>query len=960
MKGGEKVKKILISNKVLILIILGSLIFISMSAVSAASGDKIYVSGSSGNDSWDGLTPQTAKLSIKNATKTVNTGGTVYVFEGTYSGSNNSGITIDHDMTVNGVGKDKTIISGLNSAQIFRVLSGVTLNLKNLTITNAKSAFGGGIINYGTTNIDGCKFTNCYTNYAILGGGGAICNADGSTLYVQNSDFINNNAVVSSSGGGGAIMTNGTIALQNCTFVGNSAYSGGVLFVFDGNIEIGGCSFINNTATTNGGFMEIYAVDTVTNIHYSSFTGNSATKLSSTNNIDNRLENALNVNSNWWGTNSGPRGIGGPYIASNWIYMTLDVNPDKIKSGKTSNVTVNFNHLYDGTKITDIDPVQAHIPDGTIVNFTTDIGNIDPTTNGTVNGIVTSTYNATNIGLASVNAASDSQQLSKTITVEPLSTTVQVDPVSNFPGQTVTINAHVYDENGEPVTGGIVTFTVFGNTYSTLVSDGIATLTLTIPFGTGPGSYNILTLYDGTGTIYANSETTGNVEVTKTPTVLTVDDVKGATGDTVTIQAHLKDYYGNPVVGAQVKFDINGTVIEGTTDTNGLVTVTYTIKESVGIYKSTATYNGNNTFLQSTTTGTLTVTKANANIKVPDVNGKHGEKVDLVAVLTDKNGTPINGKGIFFYINGSKIGSANTDSTGTATLSYLIDENVGKYTITASLIGDSTYQDTSGTGTLTVNPISTHLLVKDVKGKNGSHINLIAVLTDEKNNPIAKQTITFTINGKTIGTATTDSTGTATLSYLLSKSGDFTIQSYYNGNNIYSGTSSYGKLNVTPWAQLYITTINNNTSPKVGETFKITYKLGNNGPDTADNVITTFKIPEGLQFVNAVFDEGKWTFDPLTRTLTWTLNSVIVGDPSLELTLKALDDGNYIITPQTTANTTINMKTSGALTINVQTDPNNNGTNGTNNSTNLPNTGIPIYPLIIGIIMVIGGIAVKK
>ena len=189
--------------------------------------------------------------------------------------------------------------------------------------------------------------------------------------------------------------------------------------------------------------------------------------------------------------------------------MTLNVNPNTIKIGKTCDVTANFNHLYDGTTITDIDPVQAHIPDGTIVNFTADIGNIDPTTTGTVNGIATATYNATNVGLANVNAASDSQQLSKTIKVAPLSTTVKVDPVSNFPGQTVSIKAHVYDENGDPVNGGIVTFTVFGNTYTASVTAGIATLTLTIPFGTAPGSYNILTIYDGTGTDYTNSNTTG-------------------------------------------------------------------------------------------------------------------------------------------------------------------------------------------------------------------------------------------------------------------------------------------------------------------------------------------------------------------------------------------------------------------------------------------------------------------
>ena len=137
---------------------------------------------------------------------------------------------------------------------------------------------------------------------------------------------------------------------------------------------------------------------------------------------------------------------------------------------------------------------------------------------------------------------------------------------------------------------------------------------------------------------------------------------------------------------------------------------------------------------------------------------------------------------------------------------------------------------------------------------------------------------------------TTDANGLVTVTYNINETpGIYKLTSTYNGNTIYSGSSSNGKLNVTPWAQLYINTMNNNTNPKVGETFKITYKLGNNGPDTAYNVITTFKIPEGLQFVNAVVDEGKWTFDPLTRTLTWTLNSVIVGDPSLELTLKALN-----------------------------------------------------------------------
>ena len=38
---------------------------------------------------------------------------------------------------------------------------------------------------------------------------------------------------------------------------------------------------------------------------------------------------------------------------------------------------------------------------------------------------------------------------------------------------------------------------------------------------------------------------------------------------------------------------------------------------------------------------------------------------------------------------------------------------------------------------------------------------------------------------------------------------------------------------------------------RVGKTFTITYKVGNKGPDEANNVVMTFVIPKGLKFVSA-------------------------------------------------------------------------------------------------------------
>lgn len=110
----------------------------------------------------------------------------------------------------------------------------------------------------------------------------------------------------------------------------------------------------------------------------------------------------------------------------------------------------------------------------------------------------------------------------------------------------------------------------------------------------------------------------------------------------------------------------------------------------------------------------------------------------------------------------------------------------------------------------------------------------------------------------------------------------------------------------------------NNTNPTVGQSFIITYKLGNYGPDPAENVTINFQIPEGLEFVDITVDSGTWNYNPTTRTVTWTLDNVPVGDPNLKLTVKALQSGQYIITPQVTSDTHNWNTDIPSITINVK------------------------------------------
>ncbi len=274
----------------------------------------------------------------------------------------------------------------------------------------------------------------------------------------------------------------------------------------------------------------------------------------------------------------------------------------------------------------------------------------------------------------------------------------------------------------------------------------------------------------------------------------------------------------------------------------------------------------------------------------------------------------------------------------------------------ANIIATSDNQQLSKT--ITVNLIPTNLTVNNANGKNGEKVNLKAILKDENNNPLGGKRIIFSINGTTIGSATTDNTGTAVLNYRLVNSGNFIISAEFAGDSRYAKNTGSGSLNVTPVADLYFKATSNNKNPKVGDTFTITYKLGNYGPDTADNVVINFQIPEGLQFVSISTDGGKWIYDPLTKTVTWTLDRVNIGDPYLYLTVKALKAGSYIIDTKITSNTTINTSNSANIIINVQNASNNSNT--TNNTINMPNTGTPVYYLIVAIFMVIGGLVLRK
>ena len=314
MKNNENNKNLIRIS--LLLLGIGIVLSFGINTTSAANTSNIYVN-THGNDSWNGLnstwikgTLNGPKATIKNATATIKTGGTVNIADGTYNENN---IQINTDMTIIGTSQENTIINGGKlaglPATIFIIPSGVKVTINDLTIENGYSddnqgnnglggainnngiltvnaitftgntaaEYGGAIYNTGNLNVNKCTFSNnivtseisdgCnggaiynsgkltiteskFNNNTSINNGGAIFNSNIGELTVKTCSFTNN--IGSQYGYGGAIGSDGNSTVSDSTFTMNYASPGGALANF-GNMNVTNCVFNNNSATMLGG-----------------------------------------------------------------------------------------------------------------------------------------------------------------------------------------------------------------------------------------------------------------------------------------------------------------------------------------------------------------------------------------------------------------------------------------------------------------------------------------------------------------------------------------------------------------------------------------------------------------------------------------------------------------------------------------------------------------------------------
>ncbi len=238
-----------------------------------------------------------------------NTGDTVLVANGTYTGYSNrlsfNGVPItilSESGAENCVIDCATDLSGgyflngetreyivdgftiVNGSQInnagggLQISSGSSPTIRNCIITNCYAQKGGGVSCAG----DGTNplFENCTITYNTAErGGGVLCDTSAAPVFYScdiSHNTSDNGSTTTDSGGGVFCYNHSTPQFQSCSVTYNSTNNrGGGMYAFDSAPEMQGCTIADNTADDLGG--GLYAFNSSITVLDCLFEGNSAT-----------------------------------------------------------------------------------------------------------------------------------------------------------------------------------------------------------------------------------------------------------------------------------------------------------------------------------------------------------------------------------------------------------------------------------------------------------------------------------------------------------------------------------------------------------------------------------------------------------------------------------------------------------------------------------------------------------
>lgn len=296
-------------------------------------------------------------------------------------------------------------------------------------------------------------------------------------------------------------------------------------------------------------------------------------------------------------------------------------------------------------------------------------------------------------------------------------TTLSTVNYAALPGGTVTLRAWLKDRTtGAALQGLPVEFAVGGTPAGVAMTDSSGLAELAYTASLALGSYPVSASFAGDDT-YATSGAAGTLEVQPLPreaTTMAITSLAANQNSPVRLYARLTGQDGAGIAGRTVTFYVNGSLHNtGETDDTGLAWVNYPVLYGAGVYPIGAEFAGDDSYLPSSGSGTLTVVVAvPTSLALSDAQGYPGDTVMLRAYL-QAGSQYASGRTITFLVDGVVVGTAVTNANGSETnpssyhygkaeLAYQINVGPGVHVLQAVYAGDPYFSPTSQTTTLTV------------------------------------------------------------------------------------------------------------------------------------------------------------------------------------------------------------------------------------------------------------------
>jgi parallel beta-helix repeat protein len=355
-------------------------------------------------------------------------------------------------------------------------------------------------------------------------------------------------------------------------------------------------------------------------------------------------------------------------------------------------------------------------------------------------------------------------------------------------GQTeLPLTAQLISSNGTPT--GSVTFYMNGSSFGTATIDSNGAATISTP-PLALGQTALLATYAGQGDFApaVSVEVLVLVQADNASMTLNSAPNPSAVGSPVTFTATVVSTSNGTPTG-DVHFTDNGNPLgSATLDGNGVATLVNS-SLTVGTHLIVATYPGGVNWGGASASVTQTVLYTVNETLTSSLNPSHRDQaVTFTATVSSPNGTPT-GTVAFSYGSGTALGTVPlTNGVASLTTSALPQ---GTQIVTAAYSGDTKFFGNSHTLTQIVIGFLTNTTLVSITPTKLYALEpatITAVVTGVGGMPTG--IVTFTDGGTSIGTATLNPTGTATLTYAFPASGSQSVIANYNGDVNFSPSSS--------------------------------------------------------------------------------------------------------------------------------------------------------------------------